>query len=360
MIERFQFRRVNEITGVFVLVVIAVLIAAVVWTGHSQRWFKSRVLLRIALPEGGAAGIRQGSEVYFLGTLVGSVSDVIVDAAGRMEAQAQIRNDFFRFVRADSSAVVKRKFGVAGDSFFEITRGEGQPLPEKNAAIMCSEQLQSSLEAAIEDIRREVLVVLKQSSTGLETWTRLGGELSETRLQLDLLTGRLGKLAAGVEAGQGTAGRLLSDNALADDLQLLLRRANETMGGLQTMVTNLNAAAKHVEQGTTRLPAFSDSITSETQKLMARADVTLSGLQSVVTNLHAAAVNARLGTLRLPEITDAVADEARDLPGLVRQTQTSMREMERLMEAMQHHWLVRKYVNPTNPAPLRSSGGTLR
>ena len=42
-----------------------------------------------------------------------------------MEAEANIRRDFFRFVRADSSAVVKKKFGVAGDSFFEITRGHG-------------------------------------------------------------------------------------------------------------------------------------------------------------------------------------------------------------------------------------------
>ena len=121
--DRFKLRRVNEITGTFVLVVIAVVIAAVVWTGRSQRWFRSNVTVRIVLPEDGAAGIRQGSEVYFLGTLVGTVSDVLVDENGRMEAQANIRRDFFRFVRADSSAVVKKKFGVAGDSFFEISRG---------------------------------------------------------------------------------------------------------------------------------------------------------------------------------------------------------------------------------------------
>ena len=125
MADHFKFRRVNEITGTFVLVIVALLIAAVVWTGRSQRWFKSNVTLRITLPEDGAAGIRQGSEVYFLGTLVGSISDVVVDEKGRMEAQANIRRDFFRFVRADSSAVVKKKFGVAGDSFFEITRGKG-------------------------------------------------------------------------------------------------------------------------------------------------------------------------------------------------------------------------------------------
>ena len=163
MEERFKFRRVNEITGTFVLVVVAVLIAAVVWTGHSQRWFKSRVTLRIVLPEAGAAGIREGSEVYFLGTLVGSVSDVEVEPTGRMEAEANIRRDFFRFVRVDSSAVVKKKFGVAGDSFFEITRGQGQPLPEKNASIVCNEQFQSALEAAVEEIRGEAMQVLKKT-----------------------------------------------------------------------------------------------------------------------------------------------------------------------------------------------------
>jgi phospholipid/cholesterol/gamma-HCH transport system substrate-binding protein len=277
-----------------------------VWTGHSQRWFKSRVTLRIVLPEAGAAGIRQGSEVYFLGTLVGSVSYVIVDAKGRMEAEANIRRDFFRFVRADSSAVVKKKFGVAGDSFFEITRGEGKPLPEKNASIVCNEQFQSALESAIEEIHRETLLVLKKTSTGLDTWTKLGADLGETRQHLDQITVRLENMAAGVEAGKGTVGKLIADTALADEAQKLLARANEAMSELQGVVTNLNVAAA-----------------------------------------------------RLPEITDAVADEAKDLPGLVRQTQTSMRELERLVEALQRHWLLRKYVNQINPPPPRPLSETV-
>jgi phospholipid/cholesterol/gamma-HCH transport system substrate-binding protein len=302
MEERFKFRRVNEITGTFVLVIVAVLITAVLWMGHSQRWFRSRVTLRIVLPEAGAAGIRQGSEVYFLGTLVGSVSDVIVDATGRMEAETNIRRDFFRFVRGDSSAVVKKKFGVAGDAFFEITRGEGQPLPEKNASIVCNEQFQSQLETAIDEIRRETLVVLKKTSTGLDTWTKLGADLGDTRQRLDQFTIRIEHMAADVEAGKGTVGKLMTDTALVDEAQSLLARANQTMNDLQGAVTNLNVA-----------------------------------------------------TARLPEITGAVADEAKDLPGLVQQTQISMRELERLIEAMQRNWLVRKYVNKTNPPPLQSS-----
>ena len=300
MPDPFKFRRVNEITGTFVLVVVAVLIAAVVWTGRSQRWFKSNVTLRIVLPEAGAAGIRQGSEVYFLGTLVGSVSDVVVDTTGRMEAEANIRRDFFRFVRADSSAVVKKKFGVAGDSFFEITRGEGRPLPEKNASIVCTEQFQSALEAAVEDIRREVLLVLKKVNGGLDTWTTLGTNLITTRERLDQLVGRVDNIAADVQEGKGTVGKLLTDPATADELKALLVKANHSVDELQ---------------------------------------VTLNNLQQASTNL--------------PAISDAVGQEAKDLPGLALQTQTSMRELERLIEAMQRHWLLRKYVNQTNPPPLR-------
>jgi phospholipid/cholesterol/gamma-HCH transport system substrate-binding protein len=303
-----NFQRINELTGTLVLVVIAVLIAVGVWTGRSQRWFKSNVMLRILLPADGAAGIRQGSEVYFLGTLVGSVSDVIVDTTGRMEARARIRHDFFLFVRTDSSAVIKRKFGVAGDSFFEITRGEGKPLPEKNASIVCNEQLQSALESAIDEIRSETLLVLKKTSAGLDTWTLLGADLRETRQHLDELTGRLGNITAGVEQGKGTVGELLTDTGLADEAQKLLVRANQTMSELQVVATNLNAAVRNVQTGTERLP----------------------------------------------EITSAVADEARDLPGLVQQTQISMRELERLIEGMQRHWLLRKYMNKTNPASART------
>ena len=122
---------------------------------------------------------------------------------------------------------------------------------------------------------------------------------------MDQLVGRVNNMATDVQAGKGTAGKLITDTALADEAQKLLARANEAMSELRAVVTILNVAVKNVQNG----------------------------------------------TARLPEITDAVADEAKDLPGLVLQTQTSMRELERLIEAMQRHWLLRKYVDKSNPPP---------
>jgi phospholipid/cholesterol/gamma-HCH transport system substrate-binding protein len=309
MKERFKFRHVNEITGIFVILVVVVLIAAIVWTARSQGWFRGTVSLQIVLPEAGAAGIRQGSEIYFLGTLVGTVSDVVVDTTGRMEARTSIRSDFFRFVRMDSSAVVKKKFGVAGDAYFEITRGQGQPLPKKNASIICRD-LPGTMETTIEEFRSAVLPVLEKLSVGLDTWTtlgeklsagadawtRLGTNLGESRQHLDILVGRLDRIIADVEQGKGTAGKLLTDPAIADDLKTILDKGNVSMDQLQTILQDVKAAG---------------------------------------TNLSA--------------VSEALATEAKDIPGLVLQTQQTLYELERLIEGIQRHWLIRKYIEQRQP-----------
>ena len=51
-------------------------------------------------------------------------------------------------------------------------------------------------------------------------------------------------------------------------------------------------------------------------------------LQDVTANLNGAVKNTQNGTARLPEITDSVAEGTKDLPGLIRQTQASMRELD--------------------------------
>jgi phospholipid/cholesterol/gamma-HCH transport system substrate-binding protein len=308
MEQRFKFPHVHAITGTFVLVVLAVIVVALVFAGRSQRWFIGNVTLRIVLPEDGAAGIRQGSEVYFLGTLVGSVSDVRVDPTGRMEARAHIRSDFFVFVRADSSAIIKKKFGVAGDSFFEISRGQGAPLPQDNASIVCKEQLQSALEAAVEEIRRETLLVLKKTTAGLDTWTTLGSNLITSREQLNQIFVRADSIAVGLQEGKGTIGKLLNDSSTAEGLQTLVSNANHSVDELQVTLKNLASASGNIQQATTNLPTLSA----------------------------------------------ALEQDAKQIPALILQTKTSMVELQRVIEAVQRHWLLRKYVNQTNPAPLRS------
>jgi phospholipid/cholesterol/gamma-HCH transport system substrate-binding protein len=309
METRFKFRHVNELTGLFVLGVLALVLAGVIFSGHSQRWFSRKSTFEVLLPEQGASGLRRGDEVFILGVSAGLVDDIRVGDDGRMTARVRIRRDFERFVRADSTASIKKVFGVAGDSFMEITRGAGAALSARHPAIAClaSEDSLGRMEKMLAELQSELMPVVKKAGVAFESWATLGSDLQKSREQLQQLVARIDNLAGGVEQGKGTAGKLLTDTALADEAQKLVVRASDAMGELRGVVTNLNAT---------------------------------------VANIHT-------GTARLPEIADGLAHGAKDLPGLVEQTRISMRELERLIEATQRHWLVRKYVNKTDPPPLR-------
>jgi phospholipid/cholesterol/gamma-HCH transport system substrate-binding protein len=311
MQSRFKFRYVNELTGLFVLGVCALVIIGIIFSGHSQRWFSRKYAFDVLLPEAGTSGLRRGDEVFILGVAAGSVDDVVVGDDGRMKAHVKIRRDFERFVRTDSTAFIKKAFAVAGDSFMEITRGTGRPLPASHPSIVClpSEDSLGRIEKMLADLSAEVIPIIKKTGGGIDKWDQLGGSLQTNQAQLTGIFMRLDRLAAMIEEGKGTAGKLINDPEIADDAQDLLVQAKETMGGLQNVVTNLTAAAQDV----------------------------------------------RNGTVRLPEITEAIANEAKDLPGLVHQTHVSMVELDRLIEAIQRHWIVRKYVDRADPAPLRSA-----
>lgn len=106
--ERFKFRHVNELTGLLVLAVFALVVAGVLYSGQSQRWFAQKYAFDVLLPESGAFGLRRGDEVFIAGVSVGLVDDIRVGQDRRMKAHVKVRGDFERFVRLDSTAAIKK------------------------------------------------------------------------------------------------------------------------------------------------------------------------------------------------------------------------------------------------------------
>lgn len=309
MHPRFKFRHVNESVGLFVIAVAALVVAGIWFSSNSQRWFERKFAFDVLLPQAGTSGLRRGDEVFILGVSAGLVDDVIVLDNGRVKAHVKIRRDFERFVRIDSTAAIKKAFAVAGDSFMEISTGAGAPLPANNPTILCivSEDSLGRIEKIVSDLQAELIPLVKKAGVTLEEWTALGADLQKSRKELSALLARWDRLSEGLEKGQGTVGQFLTQDTMADEAKEILSRANLAMAQFQEMATNLNIAA----------------------------------------------TNIQTGAARVPEIADALANETKELPGLVKQTRISMVELERLIEALQRHWLIRKYVDPSDPPSHR-------
>jgi len=301
MTKPFKFRYVNEIVGTFVLVILVFLVIGIVVMGRAQGWFEPEHSLRVKIPAEGSYGIKKGAAVVILETPVGMVDEVVVNEDGGMEGVLKIRGRFIRFVRDDSRAILKKQFGIAGDTFIEITRGSGAPLDDgallPQPAIKDTELLEL-LQNLVKQVQDAVVPVLEQTRKLAEEYTGLAADLRNPQGHLQQLLAHLEALAAGLQRGEGTAGKLLKD---------------------PTTVEGVNAAI--------------DSLR-----------VSLRELETLMNNVKQATV---------------------ELPEMAFQTRETLREAEILIEGLQKHWLLRKYVEqaaPTDRIPSAevSAGGAVK
>ncbi|NQV33559.1 MAG: MCE family protein, partial [Phycisphaeraceae bacterium] len=168
MNEPFKFRYVNELTGTFVIATVTLLLIGVMGAGRVQRWFEPVHELRINFPAEGTFGLQKGAEINILGTAVGTVDRIEVAENNQLQAVLKIRGDFVQFIRTDSSAIIKRRFGVAGDAFVDIIVGQGNPIDmtspptlecHKDTELLeivqeVVEQVQQATLPAIEELRK--------------------------------------------------------------------------------------------------------------------------------------------------------------------------------------------------------------
>ncbi|HOW97559.1 MAG TPA: MlaD family protein [Kiritimatiellia bacterium] len=290
MAKPFKFRYVNEITGGFVLLTLVLVIVGIILAGNAQRWFEPVHQLTLTFPPEGSFDLQKGAEVRILGALVGTVESIAVDEAGGMTGEITIRGNFIRFVRVDSKAIAKKKFGVAGDAFVEITKGVGAQL-EEGAVLACEKdtELMAMVQDVVQQIRTNTVPAIQQVQKAVEEYTKVAEELHRPEGNLQQLLSHLNGLAAGLEKGEGTAGQLLRDPSLANELREITAKVNASLQQVSHILAN-------VEQ-----------------------------------------------------ITAALRDETGDMPGLVLQGRETLRESEKLIEGLQKHWLLRKYVEADEP-----------
>jgi phospholipid/cholesterol/gamma-HCH transport system substrate-binding protein len=301
----FKFRYVNEIVGGFVLLIVAALLVGVVLIGRAQQWFEPRFELRVRFPASGSEGIQKGAEVVILGTQVGSVQEIVVNDDGSMEGQLQIRGQFVRFIRQDSQAILKKKFGVAGDAFVEITRGIGPAIEDGAlpAAAKKDTELLQVVQDILENVRSAVLPLLEQVTKAAAEYTGLAADMRRPDGHLQQLLARLDEVAAGLQNGEGTAGRILKDPAT---------------------IQSVNAAITNVT-------------------------VTIALVNSRLREVEAILADVKKATGALPES--------------LLQAQDTLRETEVLIEGVQKHWLLRSYIEQApsseriNPADVRPPEG---
>ena len=294
MAKKFKFRYVNEIVGGFVLLVVFLLLAGVLVAGHAQHWFEAMYEINLRFPPEGSMDLQKGAEVMLLGAKVGSVADILVDDAGNISGTMRVRGPFAkRFLRADSIGLVKKKMVVTGDAYIELSRGTGAELPRTGGEIWCMKdtEIVQMIEDAMESIRQQATNTLALVNGAIAEYTDLAAGLNDPKGNLQQLLANLNGLMLDIRQGQGLPAKLLNDPAMAKDVE---------------------------------------DIVAQVQELMVKINAMAAELQTVVA--------------KLPPLTDTVVGEVDNLPVITGDAQTLMRETTVLLDGLQKHWLLRKYM----------------
>ena len=320
MRERNQFRYTNEAVGALVLLAVMIFITAVLQSGRLQNWFEPGVSLKVILPTEGLFGLSRGADVKILGTDAGVVDEIVVVPNEQMHAVVLLKQKMIGFVRRDSKGIIRKEFGVAGAAYLEITRGESEPLDWEYAVInaVAERAPTASMGELLSEMRAKSLPILDDAKRLL--------------VNLNAITGKITK-------GEGTLGRLFTDDHISVEVETLLTEVNANIGKfapmmdeLQTTVSNLATISNEIAKQSGDIP----QITRDVGKL-------LISLQSVMNDL-------RRTTPELPQLIANVNAATSDVPVLLIQTQQVLAELTLLLQQLQSHWLFgggRKVKSPT-------------
>lgn len=317
-----RFRHTDEWVGLLVIAAIVVFFAAVLEAGVLRAWFQPTAELRILLPASGVGGLVPGAEVQLLGTRAGTVTRVVLNPDQPLYAEADIDRQAEPFIRRDSTAVIRRTFGVAGAAFLDISRGTGPPMDWHYAVISARTETgpADTLTAILAEVRQKVFPVLDDAKRTMDA---------------------LAALTTGLNQGRGTVGQLLTNDRL-------VREAEQQIASLAPVIAKLNDAAGKIDA----LAARAASDKEGAPELISRANALLANLQSATRELALAAP-------QLPVIVHNLQGATANLPAFLTQTQATAADLQRLVTQLRGLWLLGGG-GPPAPAPGRLPASQIR
>lgn len=330
-LQNKRFRYTNETVGLLVLLTIIVFVAAFLQASLVQEWFDRGADIKVMLPEDGLFGLSDGDDVEILGTKAGKVTRIEIKPDQKMHAEVHIRSAMQPFVRRDSVAVIHKKFGVAGDSYLEITRGVGEPLDWKYAVIeaQADRAPTETIGDLISDLRSKIIPLLDSGQQAIRTFLALAEELQDPDQNLQQLLGDIKSITGKIDRGEGTLGRLLGNDKLMHNLENLLAVINKNINRITPILDELQATTRNI----TKLSGnFNDQFTHMPQ-ITDNAKMILASLQIILKDLQGA-------TPQLPKIAKNVDDAVSNMPVLLLQTQQVMFELEYVLKQLQSSWLL--------------------
>jgi phospholipid/cholesterol/gamma-HCH transport system substrate-binding protein len=255
-------------------VVLAALVAGILFLGRGRRWFEKEVELPVTFPATHSAALRVGVPVRLAGDLVGKVGGASREG-DRVRARLVIGESARETLRADAKAQLRVPIaGLVGDLFIALDPGSA-PGPWPEGKVMEGEAEGDPAVKAretVDRVREQVPLILDRTQAILERSNAILGQVERARTvenvdhlvrSVDRLAqavereraiqnasaslARLEELMRGLRDGKGTAGKVFTDPALYDKTAVLLDDVHRSWDKIDGLLAASNRIADRAQ-----------------------------------------------------------------------------------------------------------------
>jgi len=331
MSQQTRFRYANQFVGVLVLLTALIFGMAILFSGQVREWLDPGGRLKVILPSDGLFGLSEGDAVEVLGTKAGKVIRITISPDEQMHAEVQIQSDMKAFVRRDSTAVIRKQYGVAGDSFLHIARGFGEPLDWEYAVItaVAERAPTESIGKILDEVRTKVFPILDDTQQAIRLFLTVVKDLQDPEGNMQQLFANLNTISGKISQGEGTVGRLISEDTLMKEVEALISQLNENIARFEPLFNDLTTTVGNVSKISAKFNKQSKDLPEITLKL-----------KEVLVSVKAVMDDLSRTTPQLPRIAENMGDATDSIPVLMLQTQQVMAELELLLKQLQSNWLL--------------------
>jgi len=214
--------------GAFIVATLAILMAGVFIIGNKQYLFSSTYQLKAQFDN--VAGLDAGADVRVGGVHSGTVSSIVLPhkPGDKVTVVMELGKATHEIIKQDSMATIETE-GLLGNQYLAISFGSAGKADVRDGDTIAS---QPPLEMA--DLLQKTSGILDSSQQAIQNATRA--------------TANLDSISAKINGGQGTAGALVNDKQLYNNLEQTSSSMRDTMVQAQAGVTDFQEnmeALKH-------------------------------------------------------------------------------------------------------------------
>lgn len=202
--------------GIFTAVGLAVLVFAVFFIGNQKSLFSSTIKLTGVFNN--VNGLQIGNNVRFAGINVGVVDDIEIQNDTAVRVTLSIERDVQKFIKKDSKMNIGSD-GLMGDKLMVISPGGATT----TQMVKDGQQIGAVNPMDVDKIITKVTQMADDAGALINSLSQIVGKVNN---------------------GQGSIGRLLNDNQMADQIQTTVVQANKTMKNVRATSATLNEDLK--------------------------------------------------------------------------------------------------------------------